>query len=267
MSVDLLFKKYFYAIVLVLVALAAFFQASGISHLVGAQLAPGSGPTFGPLATVKVDSRERPRAEAIHSRNPFDSVTGPLNAPEVDFSEDTQAQASFDDPLTVPSCSGVSVLILTESDDPLWSFAAIQSSGESGPKLRRVGDSVGDRKVAYIGYNPGTASPTVWLEGSDLCQSSLFGGEVVPPASPVKKKGTSNKQDTEPKTAKKSSSSAISPEIKKSIKKISDTEIEIDRSAVDKILEDQAQLMRSARIVPETEGWQDSWYSSVWSSS
>src|SRR5690606_30065984 len=32
---------------------------------------------------------------------------------------------------------------------------------------------------------------------------------------------------------------------------VSDTEFNVDRTVVDKILEDQAELMRSARIVPE----------------
>jgi len=236
-----------------MVALAAFFQASGVSHLVGAQLAPGSGPTFAPVSKAKAARIQRPRAEAIHSRNPFDSETGPLNAPEVVTEEEAPSKVNFDDPLTVPLCDGVSILILTESEDPLWSFAAIQAKGDSGPKLRRVGDPVGSRKVAYIGFNPGTAVPTVWLEGNDLCQSPLFGGEEVAPApkASAAKPATKGKPPGAQAPAKAKGGSSINPEIANKIKKISDTEIEIDRSAVDKILEDQAQLMRSARIVPE----------------
>ena len=40
-------------------------------------------------------------------------------------------------------------------------------------------------------------------------------------------------------------------DIAKRIQKISDTEFHIDRAVVDNILENQAQLMRTARIVPE----------------
>jgi len=43
----------------------------------------------------------------------------------------------------------------------------------------------------------------------------------------------------------------VDPELKSKIKRISETELEVDRSAVDKILENQAELMKSARIVPE----------------
>src|SRR5690606_39755053 len=60
--------------------------------------------------------------------------------------------------------------------------------------------------------------------------------------------GEKTPEDRQPTDSK---GGGMDPEIASKIKKISDTEIEIDRSAVDKILSDQAQLMRSARIVPE----------------
>ena len=43
----------------------------------------------------------------------------------------------------------------------------------------------------------------------------------------------------------------VPDDIAKGIQKISDTEFHIDRAVVDKILENQAELMRTARIVPE----------------
>lgn len=250
-SVDLLFKKYFYAVLLFLVVLAAYFQGSGISYLVAAQFAPGSGPTFAPMPKTKTERLVEYTAAPIHSRNPFDSETGPLNAKPVEIA-DTQREPAFpDDPLSVPTCPGVTVFILTESTDPLWSFAAVSGQGDQGPSLRRVGDQVGDKKVAYIGYNPATGYPTIWLEGDTLCQAALFGGEVpapaaqgAPPSAPGEVPPDENKESS-------SSSRKIDPEIASKIKQISETEFEIDRSAVEKILEDQAQLMRSARIVPE----------------
>lgn len=253
MSLDLLFKKYFYGILVLMVLLAAYFQGSGISSLVGAQLAPGSGPTFAPMPRAPGKALALPQVEPILARNPFDSETGCLNcAPEITEAPE-EKELTFDDPLTVPDCPGVTVFIVTESEDPLWSFAAVQGQGDSGPRLRRVGDPIGDMKVAYIGYNPATAQPTIWLEGSTLCQAPLFSeSEKVKPepgtaASPPDKGG----EKEPPEDKSKGGGSAIDPEIKSKIKQISETEFEIDRSAVEKILEDQAQLMRSARIVPE----------------
>jgi general secretion pathway protein C len=169
--------------------------------------------------------------------------------------EPEEKKLTFDDPLTVPACPGVTVFIVTESDDPLWSFAAVQGQGDSGPKLRRVGDPVGSMKVAYIGYNPASAQPTIWLEGSTLCQAPLFSESEKtkpdPAAAATPTEGTEGKAPPAEESAGKGGGSAIDPEIKSKIKQISETEFEIDRSAVEKILEDQAQLMRSARIVPE----------------
>jgi general secretion pathway protein C len=254
-SVDLIFKKYFYAIVLALAALAAFFQASGVSQLLSAMFAPGSGPTFAPMIAAKTKSFVLPGVGPIHDRNPFDSVTGALNKVEVVETEAEPEKLSFDDPLTVPHCAGVTVFILTESEDPLWSFAAVKGPSDSSAKLRRVGDSVGEYKVSFIGFNPSTAAPTMWLESATaLCQSSLFGVEPIPPA-PDGESSEGDGEDAARKAGKpdekKADSRAIDPSIKAQIKKISDTEFEIDRSAVEKILADQAQLMSSARIVPE----------------
>lgn len=54
-----------------------------------------------------------------------------------------------------------------------------------------------------------------------------------------------------PPTAPRRGPKPLPPEIASKIQKVSDTEFNVDRTVVDKILEDQAELMRSARIVPE----------------
>src|SRR5690606_4864 len=163
-SVDALLRKYFVAVVLGLVALTAYFQAAGFSQLVGSALAPQPAAESAAPLSARLPPFERPKATAILGRNPFDSVTGPLVGPSVELPEVPKA-VEVHEPLSAPACDGVKVFIVTESDDPLWSFAALQGPGESHPSLRRVGDAVGDRKVAYIGYNPLEASPSVWLEG------------------------------------------------------------------------------------------------------
>ena len=224
---------------------AAYFQGRGISALVQSAVAPGSGPTFVTLPPAIAKTITYPDVSAIHNRNPFDSETGPLNAVEIPELETEAKEFVVVDPLNVPVCPDVKIHILTESEDPLWSFAALTGPGEAKPKIRRVGDDVAGQKVAYIGYNPANGSPTVWLEGTTLCQANLFGEEQTTVAKKEPKVAA--------KTTKKSkkSKNKIDPEIAAKIKKVSDTEFEIDRSAIDKILENQSALMRSARIVPE----------------
>lgn len=250
MSVEILFKKYFYALALLLIALAAYFQASGVSSLIGAQLAPGSGPTFKPMVEAKVSDIERLTADQLQRRNPFDSETGSVHPDDnkVEIVAEESSGPFNGDPLTVPVCAGVTIFILTESEDPLWSFAAMQGQGDQGPKLRRVGDTVGGKKVAYIGFNPATNAPTVWLEDDSLCQAGLFGAEPPPPPPPP---AAAEGEAEPPPPPPDPKGGGLDPAISSKIKKISDTEFEIDRTAVDKILEDQSSLMRSARIVPE----------------
>ena len=74
MTFDLLLKKYFIGVVLAFVALAAYFQAAGATQLIGAAFsspASSAAPARAALAPP-VSTRERPTAEPIIHRNPFD---------------------------------------------------------------------------------------------------------------------------------------------------------------------------------------------------
>jgi len=251
---DLLLKKYFLGVVLAFVALAAYFQAAGATQLVGAAF---SGPTTSALAPRTMAAaapvmHERPTADAIIARNPFDSVTGPLNAEKITLEDvPVPGKSPIDntDPLTAPVCDAPTVFIVTESNDPLWSVAALQAPGEPRPRMHRVGDDVGGKKVEFIGYNPRENTPAVWLSsGTTLCQAMLF---KVQPTLPPAAASASPTQPPPPPPPDQNS--GLLGEVKSKIQKISDTEFNIDRSVVDKILENQAELMKSARIVPETK--------------
>jgi len=249
---DPLFRKYFPALVLVLVAIAAFFQASGANQLVGAAfiaVAPSAAPDQASRHSTAVAAVEHRSGEPILKRNPFDSVTGPLDPSAQAIPVPKPEQLEVTDPLAAAPCDGVSVFIVTESFDPLWSVAALQGPGEPRPRMRRAGDDVGGRKVEFIGYNPREHSPSVWLSNaSALCQSLLFRVQPPPGAAPAPAPVAS--AETPPPTTGRGPST-VPPDIAAKIQKISDTEFHVDRSVVDKILENQADLMRSARIVPE----------------
>jgi general secretion pathway protein C len=250
---DAVLKKYFTVVVLGLVALMAYFQASGATTLLGASLgADEQALTQAPkrpvdLGAIESGSRRAPKsAEPILSRNPFDSVTGPLNAQQLEMADLPQPdRVDASNPLAAPACDGVRVSIITESTDPTWSIAALQGPGEPGPKIRRVGDKIGASEVAYIGFNPEQSSPSVWLTtNASLCQALLFRAQPAPvAAAPVAP------QPTGPAPA--GGPTAVPQDIASKIQKVSETEFNVDRSVVDKILENQAELMRSARIVPE----------------
>jgi general secretion pathway protein C len=182
-------------------------------------------------------------------RNPFDSVTGSVRPKPEEVTPPESIDMS--DPLTSPICDNVNALIVTESTDPEWSVAALQGAGEPSPRMRRAGDEVAGKKVVFIGFNPRDASPAVWLSGGgQLCQAQLFRPASVAAATPAPTPAPAPEVTPPPPTHGRGPT-PLPPEIASKIQKVSDTEFSVDRSVVDKILEDQAELMRSARIVPE----------------
>src|SRR5690606_37834607 len=151
---------------------AFYLEGAGAVELVAAKVlvAPGGGEAPG---KGRRPSRRGParvtttNGDAILSRNPFDSVTGPLDRTPLDVTvPDTPREeevVDLSDPLTAPECTDVSVNIVSESADPEWSLAQLKGPGDQEATTRRVGDPVGKLKVAYIGFNSLKASPAVWL--------------------------------------------------------------------------------------------------------
>ncbi len=252
MTFDLLLKKYFTGLVLALVALAAYFQAAGVTQLLGAAFsAPASSAApVRAAALVASAPRSRPTADAIIARNPFDSITGPLNGVPVDVPVPAKSAIDNSDPLSAPICDSPAAFIITESSNPIWSVAALQGPGEPRPKMHRVGDDVGGKKVEFIGFNPREHTPSVWLSnGGALCQAMLFRTQPVQPAAAPAPAAAPTLAPPPPAGGP----NPVPADIASKIQKISDTEFNIDRSVVDRILENQAELMKSARIVPETK--------------
>ena len=264
MGVERFARKSFGFVVAALLGLAIYFQAAGAVELIAARAlvtptaAPGA-ERKGRRPTRRAPTRGSANGDAILARNPFDSVTGPLDRSAIELSlpDATKAKPTLDlsDPLSAPECPDISVNIVTESPDPEWSVAQLKGPGDSEAATRRVGDEVGKLKVAYIGFNSYKLSPAVWLVSDEhLCQALLFSEKnaaaaAAPEAPPVAAASEEGNRRTRRPGA--SSAPALPSEIADKIQKISDTEFAVDRSVIDNVLENQAQLMRSARIVPE----------------
>src|SRR5690606_11407064 len=104
MPIDTLLKKYFTGVVLALLATAAYFQASGSSELLGnwlfgsdaaaLALLPPKNPD---LAGLNKSNAKVASADAILHRNPFDSVTGPLDRmPEPETTDEPSGPVNTD---------------------------------------------------------------------------------------------------------------------------------------------------------------------------
>lgn len=257
MTIDALLKRYFTAVVLALVATVAYFQASGLTELLGIPLMAASGaggvePDAVP-ASHSVTSKAG-SADAILARNPFDSVTGPLT-PEEEEVAGTSQEPDLSDPLGAPACEGIELRIVAQSTDPAWSLAAMKGPGEEVPSLRRIGDQVGGKEIVFIGNNPRQNRPSVWLsENAALCQALMFApaaeGSGAPGSSEAAPEASAERAS---RASRRSGAGKVPEEIASKIQKVSDSEFNVDRSVVDKVLENQAELMRSARIVPEQQ--------------
>jgi general secretion pathway protein C len=252
MAFDKVLKRHFWVVILGLTGMAAFLDAQGLTQLVGAGLGADDKQLAAPPLVQKVTpgagsaAPHATNADAILERNPFDSVTGPLN--RVAAIDDGDAGLpgpgpDLSDPYNAPPCENVKVLIITASSDPDWSFAAFStSSADHKTILRRRGGEVEGKKVKFVGWD------RVWLESStQLCQVQMF----KPPPPPAT--SASAPAAAPPPAPVSGGAPAVPAEIAKGVVKKSATEFDVDRGVVDKILENQAELMRQARIVPEQE--------------
>lgn len=257
MGLDGNLKRFFPAVVLVLIGIAAYFQASGMGQLVAGSVAVD--PSSVPIAVAAPKHvSSPPPANTDHttnggdilSRNPFDSTTGPLDKP-VSTGGDVETKPvgadNTGDPKLDPYCDAVKIILVTWSEDPDWSFASI-AGGDGKSQLRRKDDDFNGYKVHFIGPD------RVWLmSGAGQRCQSIVGGNPPPPkaGSAPPPPPASASVTTETKPPKKGK---VPPEIASKIHKISDTHFEVERSVIDQILENQAELMRSVRVVPEKDG-------------
>ncbi len=246
-----LLRTRFWLVTATSVAAAAYLQATGVSALIASSLAPesatlargravrGAGPAGQAVA--------RRTGKPILERNPFDSVTGPLTGdPNAAEPEPEVKRYGVDDPLGAPMCSDIEVHGTTVASDPHWSLAVVQVKGQPHGSLRRIGDAVADRQVAYIGFNRRKMSPAVWFENdTGLCQSLVFSKARAPAKPPSKARKPPPK-----KNVKRRGPPPLPKKIADKIQKIGPTEFNVDRSAIDQILEQHAQLMKSARVMP-----------------
>jgi general secretion pathway protein C len=244
MPIDQLLKKNFWLVILPLIAIAALLNAQAISQLIGIGLTPDEkqlalAPAVPRTAPIAAGSGRATSAEPILNRNPFDHVTGSLKPPVV--SDSVASTTDSTNPWEAPNCDGVKVLIIAAASDPDWSMAALSANGEKGSALRRRGGEYGGKTVEYVGYD------RVWFRaGGSRCQALVFKqADVKPAAAPA--------PSAAPAPATSGGAGALDPALAKGIQKVSATEFNIDRGVVDKILENQADLMRQARIVPEQE--------------
>lgn len=243
------------AIVLVSLAATAFFLAQGTTGLLAATflpVEPGGAVTL-PTSTRSTTGRASRDDTAILRRNIFDHEQGPLDGVDVVAIEDqgggpVTPTTEVDWTQPPPVCDG-SVRLVAAVVNPIspdWSFAAIVGAAGKALLYRR-GQSVDGRQVIHIFTDRVYLQPT-----TGACQITMFGEEVaegprVAAAPPM------NAEPVEVPSAGESEGGINASEMESGIQRVSDTNFNIDRSLVDRVLENQAELMRTARVIPHEE--------------
>ena len=262
MGIDVGQKKLAAAIILGTLALCALLLARGATSIAAAYLFPAE-VTAASRANKKTlvapaAAYRAPDMTEILKRNVFDSKTGPLWPPPETVQAAEQAEPEEDyvpDPnAPPPPCESALKLrasVYSESL-PEWSFAAI-STGSGAPLLYQQGRVVEGSQILAIYPSAVFLKP----EGGRPCSLALFLGSAKPAAAAPGAPLAAERAPTPlGLTAMAGEAEGFSKqELDQNIKRVSDTEYSVTREMVDKVLANQAALMRSARIVPhEVDG-------------
>jgi general secretion pathway protein C len=231
-----------------LAAIAAHLQASAMMHLVAAALTMPNhsvAMALGMPKSATISPGNPKSARRILARNVFDSTTGPIDTRSKPLGRNAgDATPDLTDPLAATTCKDTAALIVTESVDATWSLATLQGQGETIPRLRRIGDDVAGKQVAYIGFNSRYQRPSVWLvSGLELCQAFLFAPAVAPPPAAASTK----ESVAEPRRGSARPLQAVSSRIQR----VSDNGFRVDRAVVEKILSERETYLRGVRAVPD----------------
>jgi general secretion pathway protein C len=221
--------------------------AKGTNALIGKALIPEKEKTLTPFPKPylyppsyhRVFKKERTE-KFILKRNIFDSEVGPLDPESIAKSLKSLAQEQENSQMTVEKCTdNKTLLAVLVSPQNTWSLAMIKES--QNISLYKEQDQIGDSEISGITWRYVFIRSPLGRE----CYLDLWEPERG-------NKPFSSRISPRPRPSLSSRDSLIK-QLERGIEKVSETEYNIDRGVVDKTLENQAILMRSARIIPHEE--------------
>lgn len=263
MGIDLRQRRLVVLIILSTLFVSAAFVASGTTRLVASAVLPLDAAVAQATATARPardgDTAPRKDATAILHRNIFDSAQGPLDvdppaagegAPGGEGEEpgDEPVVETLDPSRPPPRCEGTLRLVgsFYMRLRPENSLAAITNAAGK-VLLYRENSTIDDKTVYAIGSNE------IYLRASSgsLCSLAMFSpaeaaGEAPAAAAPV--------VVAEAAPASEGDGALSAAELDQGIQRVSDTQYNVSRSLLNKVLENQAALMSQARVVPQEEG-------------
>jgi general secretion pathway protein C len=273
-SVEGVLRRYPWVIPLGALVPCAYFAARGTNDLVAARLfaadtdslaraLPGSA-AIAAASEPEANHHVRDRVAIIH-RNIFDSDAGcldcdagPADAEVVDASGPPPPEPAANPPeacYPVPPADGLvrpgpcettaKIVGAVQSDDILWSFVLVQTAATGPAMPYRFGSTLDGRNVSTISWCRSLGAYVLLRPpGGQRCflaQNMPPHAAPAAPAAPVASASTP------------SEGGALGG-VLEGIERVSPNEFNIRRSTVDRILESQAELMRTTRIMPVDQG-------------
>jgi general secretion pathway protein C len=255
-------KKTATAIILATLVLCALFLAQGATSLIAARYLPLAAATDDAATSKSRAPRTAQDAtsfEEILKRNMFDSAQGALWPPPApaeaegagEGETDPAVEVPFDPSVMPPACQGQLKLIASVYSErrPEWSFASI-ASGTGAPLLYRIGSTIESHEVIEILPRSVYMRPT----GAAVCSMTLFAPPEDKTAAPAAPTAVAEAEGEKGPIAP--IAGLTSEELAAGIEKVSESEFNIQRTLVDKVLAHQGELMRAARVVPHEQGGQ-----------
>lgn len=226
----------------------AFLLAKGAMALVGSAVlrvedAPSEKPTRSlPSGSIR---KERVDGTPILQRNIFDSASGDMTIVPEPEGDDEVAIEEGDGP--PPLCQGSTRLVASIYMDgrPEYSMASIASASGTA-MLYREGMSVDGMNLVNIYPSMVILRPS----GGRSCQLAMFDPEV---GAAQPSRAPQSREEEKESPSPSSSGRLDADELDENIKKQSEGKYTVCRGLVNKVLENQAELMRAARIIPHEE--------------
>jgi general secretion pathway protein C len=225
--------------VALLVAIAALLQARGLASIVAAHIEGGSSahaapPGKLPPAASRPTTRAERSATAILTRNAFDSVTGPLEGRPPPMAAGDDAGETGE---TGP-CSQGEVRVITEADDPAFSFATVVFNAKS--RLVRLGDDVEGKRLERIDWD------RIWLSsGGASCWLRLGGPGLA--AGGVAKSTTTDVDTGAARTPAAPAPSVGS--LAAGVTRVGENSFALEGKATEEMRNLQGAMMKGARVV------------------
>jgi general secretion pathway protein C len=254
--VELILRRHPWAVTLVAMIPCAFFSAAMVNNVLAANVFKADVASLSrPGGSVPFEAQQRSGSQTFRSRdtdgilrrNLFDADSGCLNCPPP-IPETPDAGPEADDTSPPMPCDGtVKIMGAVESDDPTWSFIFAATAAGAPTMPFRLGQTLDTKTVASIGWAQDYGAYVILRPSSG---PRCFYAQVMPPRQatpPPVAVATAVATAAEP-------GDSLSQILESGITRDGPNQFSLRRNTVDRILENQAELMRTTRVMPHTEG-------------